>query len=83
MPGGVSLFGVRFGVVVFENFIAGVRVFLLLRQASIGTRWMPWHQEPMKDVRACDKPWGVGNEALIQGCPNGETWRGSCPVVPV
>ena len=20
---------------------------------------MPWHQEPMKDVVNCDKPWGV------------------------
>jgi len=21
-----------------------------------GTRWMPWHQESMKDVGGCDKP---------------------------
>jgi len=20
-------------------------------------RWMPWHQEPKKDVASCDKPW--------------------------
>src|SRR5689334_18035095 len=25
-------------------------------QVSKGARWMPWHQEPMKDVGACDKP---------------------------
>jgi len=38
-------------------------------------RWMPWHQEPMKDVVTCDKPWGVGKRAVIRGCPNGETWN--------
>ena len=48
-------------------------------QAGKGTWWMPWHQEPMKDVGACDKPWGVGNRAVIRGCPNGETWLESCP----
>ena len=26
------------------------------RQDSKGTRWMPWHQESMKDVNGCDKP---------------------------
>jgi hypothetical protein len=26
------------------------------RQDSKGTRWMPWHQETMKDVDGCDKP---------------------------
>jgi hypothetical protein len=26
------------------------------RQDSKGTRWMPWHLEPMKDVDDCDKP---------------------------
>ena len=26
------------------------------RQDSKGTRWMPWHQEPKKDVDGCDKP---------------------------
>jgi len=35
--------------------------------------WMPWRSQAMKDVRACEKPRGVGNEALIRGCPNGET----------
>ncbi len=49
-------------------------------QAFKGTWWMPWHQEPMKDVGACDKPWGVGNRAVIRGCPNGETRLESCPV---
>ena len=44
-------------------------------QVIKGTRWMPWHQEPMKDVGACDKPRGVGNQTSIRGFPNGETWR--------
>ena len=42
-------------------------------QVDKGTRWMPWHQEPMKDVGACDKPRGVGNQTSIRGFPNRET----------
>ena len=34
---------------------------------------MPWDGETMKDVAACDKPRGAGKQALIRGCPNGET----------
>lgn len=26
----------------------------------MSVRWMPWHQGPMKDVVACDKPRGAG-----------------------
>jgi len=51
-----------------------------VRQVIKGTRRMSRHQEPKKDVEACDKPWGVGNRAKIQGCPNGETRLESCPV---
>ena len=58
-------------------------VLTLLRQAMKGTWWMPWHQEPMKDVGACDKPWGVGNQAVIRGCPNGETQHESCRVTRI
>ena len=36
-------------------------------------RRMPWQQEAMKDVVACEKPRGAGKLALIRGCPNGET----------
>ena len=43
------------------------------RQVNKGTRWMPWHQEPMKDVGTCDKPREVGNQTLIRGFPNRET----------
>src|SRR5882757_6396030 len=45
------------------------------RQVDKGARWMPWHQEPMKDVGACDKPRGAGNQAVIRGFPNRETCR--------
>lgn len=44
------------------------------------TGWMPWHQEPKKDVVACDKPRGVGKRTVIRGCPNGETPHESCRV---
>ena len=46
----------------------------------LGIRWMPWHQELMKDVAACDMPRGVGERALIRGCPNGGTYPGLCLV---
>jgi hypothetical protein len=73
-----------FVAVLLKAFLLGGVLFLLClcvwRQAMKGVWWMPWHQEPMKDVGACDKPWGVGNRAVIRGCPNGETWLESCPV---
>jgi hypothetical protein len=34
---------------------------------------MPWRQQAMKDVVACDKPRGAGKQALIRGFLNGET----------
>ena len=43
-----------------------------------GTGWMPWHQEPKKDVVACDMPRGVGKRTVIRGFPNGETPHQSC-----
>ena len=42
-------------------------------QVEKGARWMPWHQEAMKDVGACDKLRGAGKRAMIRRCPNGET----------
>src|SRR5215472_3776281 len=42
-------------------------------QENKGTRWMPWHQRPMKDVDGCDKPRGAAERASIRGFPNGET----------
>lgn len=62
-------------------FLVGVVCcWVFVWQAVKGAWWMPWHQEPMKDVGACDKPWGVGNRAVIRGCPNGETQLELCPV---
>ena len=66
-----------FGGVCFENFIVDASIFVdfvvVFWQATKCDRWMPWHQEPMKDVVTCDKPRGVGKRALILGFPNGET----------
>ena len=45
----------------------------LYGQANKRIWWMPWQQEAMKDVVACEKPRGAGKLALIRGCPNGET----------
>ena len=42
-------------------------------QARKSARGMPWHQEPMKDVTSCDKPWGGANIRYIHGFPNGGT----------
>ena len=30
-------------------------------RATEGARWMPWHQEPKKDVDGCEKPRGVAS----------------------
>jgi hypothetical protein len=56
----------------FENCTVDASIICSC-QVDKGTRWMPWHQEPMKDVGTCDKPRGVGNQTLIRGFPNGET----------
>ena len=38
-----------------ENSIAAIYEFFH-DQETKGTRWMPWRQEPKKDVGGCDKP---------------------------
>ena len=63
-----------------ENCTVDASIKLLCGQVSKGARWMPWHQEPMKDVGGCEKPRGAANRALIRGFPNGETRQESCPV---
>ena len=45
----------------------------LYGQVNKRTRRMPWRQQAMKDVVACDKPRGASKQALIRGFPNGET----------
>lgn len=42
-------------------------------QVTKGVWWMPWHQEAMKDVVACDKLREAGKQALIRRFLNGET----------
>ncbi len=63
--------------------VTGGVVCFVCGQVVKGTRWMPWHQEPMKDVGGCVKPRGVACQAVIRGCPNGETWPESCRVAAV
>jgi hypothetical protein len=53
----------------------------LCGQATKGGRWMPWRREATKGVAGCDKPRGAAKQAVIRGCPNGETRLGSCPVI--
>ena len=38
----------------------GLRIDIVLEQEK-GIRWMPWHQEAMKDVARCEKPWGAAS----------------------
>jgi hypothetical protein len=35
--------------------------------------WMPWQPEAMKDAVGSEIPRGAVKQALIRGCPNGET----------
>ena len=51
-------------------------------QVVKGARWMPGHQEPMKDVGGRDRPRGAVNRAVIRGCPNGVTRQPSWAVTP-
>ena len=44
-----------------------------------GVRWMPGHQELMKDVAACDMPRGVGERAFD---PRISEWGNLARVVP-
>ena len=62
---------------LFENCIVNASI---CGQVFKGARWMPWHQEPMKDVGGRDRPRGAVNQAVIRGCPNGETRQPSWAV---
>jgi hypothetical protein len=35
--------------------------------------WMPWQPEAKKDAVGSEMPRGAVKQALIRGCPNGET----------
>jgi hypothetical protein len=62
---------------LFENCTVDASI---CGQVSKGARWMPRHQEPMKDVGGRDRPRGAVNRAVIRGCPNGETRQSSWAV---
>lgn len=64
----------------FENCTVDASILIFVAQVFKGARWMPWHQEPMKDVGICDKPRGVDNQTVIRGFPNGETRLEASPV---
>lgn len=66
------------GCVLFENYTVDASIFVFVAQVFKGARWMPWHQEPMKDVGICDKPRGADNQAVIRGFPNGGTHHEIC-----
>ena len=76
--GGVVGAGCVGGRPFFENCTVDASIFVA--QVFKGTRWMPWHQEPMKGVGICDKPRGVDNQTVIRGFPNGETRLEASPV---
>ena len=63
-----------------ENYTVDASIFVA--HVFKGARWMPWHQEPKKDVGICDKPRGVDNQTVIRGFPNGETRLEASPVTP-
>ena len=63
-----------------ENYTVDASIFV--NQVFKGARWMPWYQEPKKDVGICDKPRGVDNQTVIRGFPNGETRLEASPVTP-
>ena len=51
----------------------GRLISIFYGQATKGVRWMPRQREAMKDAVNCEKPRGAVKQALIRGCPNGET----------
>ena len=72
--------GVMGGWSLFENCTVDASI---CGQVFKGARWMPWHQEPMKDVGGHDSPRGAVNQALIRGFPNGETRQSSWAVTHI
>ena len=50
----------------------------LYGQVNKRTWWMPWQPEAMKDAVGSEIPRGAVKQALIRGCPNGETLLESC-----
>ena len=77
-PGGVLPVGVGCVWWVVCDLYSGCEhicsvLFFVFCLVLLGIRWMPWHQELMKDVAACDMPRGAGERALLsEGVRMGE-----------
>ncbi len=41
--------------------VFNVQTVVRIIERQKGIRWMPWHQEAMKDVARCEKPWGAAS----------------------
>ena len=57
MPDGWFLFMVG----STRGFVQYLRCVVRRIERQKGIRWMPWHQEAMKDVARCEKPWGAAS----------------------
>ena len=78
--GGWCLVGLCGGVgLCVENCIVDASILFVVKCVRADV-WMPWHQEPMKDVGGRDRPGGAVNRAVIPGCPNGVTRHQLCGV---
>ena len=62
----------------FENYTVDASIFV--NQVFKGARWMPWYQEPKKDVGIGDTPRAVDHQTVIRGFPNRATRLESIPV---
>ncbi len=51
---GVALFGLRQDRWLF--------LCVVVIEQEKGIRWMPWHQEAMKDVARCENPGGAASK---------------------
>ena len=59
-----SFWRLRVGLAMVSWLLCMVGAFLnwdALIERDKGIRWMPWHQEAMKDVARCEKPWGAAS----------------------
>ena len=67
--------------VIELSIMRGFESLRLYGQVNKRTWWMPWQPEAMKDAVGSEMPRGAVKQALIRGCPNGEThsiYRVSC-----
>ncbi len=58
-PGSILYDTLRMVSVHGEELVLTVQVRVI--EYKKGIRWMPWHQEAMKDVARCEKPRGAAS----------------------